>query len=204
MASAPSRHQFRGPPSYKPPSNSLVAGPVNLGASFGRNFKAGNDAGLELLCGAAAEQRLWPSVSPMWAASRITRATCRTITSPATATAPRTRRRVPSLRRRLRRRSHRIPAFSDILEYDSGGRRAITHLQATSSGTVARPAGAVQLYLAEDDRRGQLREHRRQPEWNRQSEGSSLEPRRIQRQHSLHWTTQFCLSQPGVEGAELC
>ncbi len=28
-------------PSYKPPSNSAVAGPVNLGASFGRNFKAG-------------------------------------------------------------------------------------------------------------------------------------------------------------------
>jgi hypothetical protein len=27
-------------PSYKPPSNSPVAGPVNLGASFGRNFKA--------------------------------------------------------------------------------------------------------------------------------------------------------------------
>ncbi len=28
-------------PSYKPPSNSSVAGPVNLGASFGRNFHAG-------------------------------------------------------------------------------------------------------------------------------------------------------------------
>jgi hypothetical protein len=28
-------------PTYKPPTNSAVAGPVNLGASFGRNFKAG-------------------------------------------------------------------------------------------------------------------------------------------------------------------
>ncbi len=117
-------------PSYKPPSNSPVAGPVNLGASFGRNFKAGmtqawnfsveqqisNDMAFRVAyVGSESYHQSYVQDDNFAGYSYCTSFTSSNCPIPQLAAAP----------------VAPYSAFSDILEYDSGGTANYHSLQAT-------------------------------------------------------------------------
>ena len=117
-------------PTYVPPSNSQVAGPVNLGASFGRNFKAGKtqawNFSVEHQLSSAMALRVAYVGSESYHQSYVQDdnfagySYCTSFTSalcpiPQLAPAP----------------VAPYPGFSDILEYDSGATSSYHSLQAT-------------------------------------------------------------------------
>jgi hypothetical protein len=117
-------------PSYKPPSNSLVPGPVNLGASFGRNFKAGKTQAWNLsvehqlsstmalrvaYVGSESYHQSYVQDDNFAGYSYCTSFTSALCPIPQLAPAP----------------VAPYPAFSDLLEYDSGATSSYQSLQAT-------------------------------------------------------------------------
>ena len=117
-------------PTYVPPSNSLVAGPVNLGASFGRNFKAGktqawnfsvehqlsNTMALRVAyVGSESYHQSYVQDDNFAGYSYCTSFTSALCPIPQLAPAP----------------VAPYSAFSDILEYDSGATSSYHSLQAT-------------------------------------------------------------------------